>query len=84
MCQWSMTRPERQMQVITRAQSISLSFAVCLGLSTNLQNLCRNQHGTHVIDLLISTRAHVKREGQDFKKKENANIAEAAVIAFLL
>ncbi len=43
-----MTQPEGQTQVITRAQSISLSFAVCLGLlSANLLNLCTNQHGTH-------------------------------------
>ncbi len=45
-----MTRPEGQTRVITRAQSISLSlsFAVCLGLlSANLLSLCTNQHGTH-------------------------------------
>ncbi len=43
-----MTRPEGQSQVITRDQSISLSFAVCLGLlSANLLSLCTNQHGTH-------------------------------------
>ncbi len=43
-----MTQPEGQTQVIARAQSISLSFAVCLGLlSANLLSLCTNQHGTH-------------------------------------
>ncbi len=43
-----MTPPEGQTQVIARAQSISLSFAVCLGLlSANLLSLCTNQHGTH-------------------------------------
>ncbi len=43
-----MTPPEGQTQVIARAQSISLSFTVCLGLlSANLLSLCTNQHGTH-------------------------------------
>ncbi len=43
-----MTLPEVQTQVIARDQSISLSFAVCLGLlSANLLSLCTNQHGTH-------------------------------------
>ncbi len=43
-----MTQPEGQTQVIARDQSISLSFAVCLGLlSANLLSLCTNQHGTH-------------------------------------
>ncbi len=43
-----MTRPEGQTQVIARAQSISLSFTVCLGvLSANFLSLCTNQHGTH-------------------------------------
>ncbi len=43
-----MTQPEGQTQVIARAQSISLSFTVCLGLlSANLLSLITNQHGTH-------------------------------------
>ncbi len=43
-----MTLPEVQTQVNARDQSISLSFAVCLGLlSANLLSLCANQHGTH-------------------------------------
>ncbi len=42
-----MTRPEGQTQVIARDQSISLTFAVCLGLSANLLSHCTNQHGTH-------------------------------------
>ncbi len=68
-----MTRPEGQTQVIAHDQSISLSFAVCLGLlSANLQNHCTNQQGYTLLSLLkFRTNAQsVKWEGRNLMEKK--------------
>ncbi len=67
-----MTRPEGQTQVIARDQSISLAFAVYLGLSANLLSHCTNQHRYTLLSLLIF-RTHaqsVKWEGRNITKKK--------------
>ncbi len=67
-----MTQSEGQTQVIARAQSISLSFAVLFRLvKCKSTSLCTNQHGTQLSLLIFSTHAQsVKREGRSLKKKK--------------
>ncbi len=73
-----MTPPEGQTQVIARAQSISLSFAVCLGLLSAkfTEPLYKSVWYTLLSLIIFSTYAlSIKREGRNLTKKKKEEIS---------